>query len=161
MTTASKNISRADFSPHAFGLDDIAMAYLIDRMMKLPKDAASDLASLGEDIAKCKDQDTYIGILETMKEIIFPELIGKVRYGSAGSPEPTEKYQKYKDFIGGKIEELRKNAGMTQEALAEKSGLTQSHVSRLELGQHSPSRKTLEKIALALEVDVNVLDPCR
>ncbi|MDM8008608.1 MAG: helix-turn-helix transcriptional regulator [Phycisphaerae bacterium] len=48
---------------------------------------------------------------------------------------------------------------MVKKALASKSGLPQSHISRLEAGRHSPSHKTLEKLASALAVPVNRLDP--
>ena len=160
MATASKDISKADFSPNSFGHEDIATAFLLDRIKNLSKEAASDLVSLGEDIATCQDQETYIAILDAMREIIFPELIGKVNYGVAGTSAPTEKFQKYKSFLGNRIVELRKASGMTQGELAEKTGLTQSHVSRLEKGQHSPSRKTLEKIASAFGMEVSELDPC-
>jgi len=48
---------------------------------------------------------------------------------------------------------------MTQQQLAEKAGLPQSHISRLEAGMHSPSHKTLEKIAAAMEIAMGDLDP--
>ncbi|MBI4564588.1 MAG: helix-turn-helix transcriptional regulator [Planctomycetes bacterium] len=61
-------------------------------------------------------------------------------------------------WIGRKIRVLREKKGMTQEDLAERAGLTQSHVSRLEDGKHSPSNVTLRKIAKALRVSVHKID---
>ena len=58
-------------------------------------------------------------------------------------------------FIGSSVVVTR----VTQEQLAAKAGLPQSHISRLEGAKHSPSRATLEKIAAALEVPLSCLDP--
>ncbi len=44
----------------------------------------------------------------------------------------------------------RKNSGLTQKELAEKSGIAQGDISKLEKGLKNPSLKTLEKIANAL-----------
>jgi transcriptional regulator with XRE-family HTH domain len=67
-----------------------------------------------------------------------------------------------KSFAGAssppRIKDLRVNAHLTQEELAELSGLPQSHISRLESGKHSPSRITLEKLAQALNVGVEAFD---
>ena len=57
-----------------------------------------------------------------------------------------------KKLIGARIKELRKQAGLTQELLAERVGLDARHLSRLEVGRHFPSLDTLEKIAQALKV---------
>jgi transcriptional regulator with XRE-family HTH domain len=57
-----------------------------------------------------------------------------------------------KKLIGARIKELRKQAGLTQEALAEKVELDSRHVSRLEMGRHFPSLDSLERIALVLNV---------
>ena len=57
-----------------------------------------------------------------------------------------------KKFIGARIKELRKNAGLTQEQLAEQVGLDARHLSRLEVGRHFPSLDSLERIAQALNL---------
>lgn len=44
---------------------------------------------------------------------------------------------------------LREALGLTQEALADKTGTTASAISRLERGEHSPNLETLRKIAHA------------
>ncbi|OHB75234.1 MAG: hypothetical protein A2W31_11590 [Planctomycetes bacterium RBG_16_64_10] len=63
-------------------------------------------------------------------------------------------------FVSAKIRDCRKAAGLTQQQLEEKTGLPQSHISRLENGEHSPSHATLEKIAKALNMPVTMFDPC-
>ena len=70
-----------------------------------------------------------------------------------------DELQKWVDFVGGKIKELRKKFNLTQEKLAELAGIPQSHVSRLENGKHSPSHVTIEKLATALGVEASELDP--
>lgn len=45
------------------------------------------------------------------------------------------------------IIDARKASGMTQKDLAEKTGITQSDISRLENGNANPSLKTLQRLA--------------
>jgi len=47
---------------------------------------------------------------------------------------------------------LRKAAGLTQEQLAERSGLSQQYISRLEGGHRNPTVVTLHELAEALGV---------
>ncbi len=61
--------------------------------------------------------------------------------------------------VGRRIREFREAAGWNQSQLAEKAGLTQSHISRLENAEHSATNFTLEKIAKALGVPIARLDP--
>jgi len=57
-----------------------------------------------------------------------------------------------KKRIGARIKELRRQAGLTQEQLAERVGLDARHLSRLEVGRNFPSLDSLERIAVALNV---------
>jgi len=50
-----------------------------------------------------------------------------------------------------KLQEVRKFKGMTQKRLAFLANLSQSHISELENGIESPTLKTIENIADALE----------
>lgn len=45
------------------------------------------------------------------------------------------------------IIDARKNTGMTQKELAEKTGITQADISRLERGNANPSLRTLQRLA--------------
>ena len=45
------------------------------------------------------------------------------------------------------IIDARKTTGMTQKQLAEKTGITQADISRLENGSANPSLKTLQRLA--------------
>lgn len=57
---------------------------------------------------------------------------------------------------GKMLRRLRIDAGMTQDALAEKAGLSQTRLSRLENGYGQPSARTLEKILDALGYELAV-----
>ena len=48
------------------------------------------------------------------------------------------------------ILEARKEAGITQQELSERTGIAQGDISKLENGSANPSVKTLERIATAL-----------
>ena len=48
------------------------------------------------------------------------------------------------------IIDARKASGMTQKDLAEKTGITQGDISRLENGSANPSLKTLQRLADAM-----------
>ena len=52
--------------------------------------------------------------------------------------------------IGRRIEDLRKQAGLSQRDLAERCGIAQSTVYRIEAGKFSPRLDLLENIANAL-----------
>src|SRR2546423_337829 len=57
--------------------------------------------------------------------------------------------------FAARLTELREGAGMSQYALAKKSGLTKQAVSRLEMGTRSPTWDTVQLLALALDVEPN------
>ncbi len=52
------------------------------------------------------------------------------------------------------IKRLRKEQGLTQKALAKRTGGTREYIARLELGRHDPMFSTLVKLAKALKVPV-------
>lgn len=57
--------------------------------------------------------------------------------------------------VGLRIREIRLQRKMTQEQLGEKVGVTFSYIGRVERGQKNISLRTLGKIAIALDVNVN------
>lgn len=58
---------------------------------------------------------------------------------------------------GKKLKELRLLRGLTQKELAIKSDLTDAAIRNYELGNRSPSREQMRKIASALECDISAL----
>ena len=61
--------------------------------------------------------------------------------------------------FGRNIQRIRKKAGLTQEELAEKTGLSTTYIGYIEIGQKRPILRTLNKIATALGVKVRDLIP--
>ena len=62
-----------------------------------------------------------------------------------------------KKLLGKRIKELRKDAGLTQEKLAELIDIETTSLSGIESGRHFPSLPTLEKIAKNLNVELKSL----
>ena len=64
---------------------------------------------------------------------------------------------KHRRLLGEAIRSHRKQAGLSQEKLAEKSELSTVFISRVERGKESPTVDSLGKIAGALKVRVHEL----
>ena len=52
--------------------------------------------------------------------------------------------------------EARKNVGMTQKQLSERTGISQSDISKLENGDGNPSLKTLKRLASAMNMNLKL-----
>lgn len=132
----------------------MALAILVERIRSLPKDDKEDLYELMKEVPAADAdelQEIGIGILEILDQ--EPVTLSKV------DCDERDGLENWMTYVGTKIRQLREARGMTQVELASKSGLPQSHISRLEGLKHSPSRVTLEKIAKALDVKLSELDP--
>jgi DNA-binding XRE family transcriptional regulator len=163
MATLDKraNDTHCPGSPAEFTPQDIAVAFLVQRFRELSPEALRDIVSLMQ-LATSPDisEDDFRETIETVREILFPELIGDVqRVDVVPMERAPHRLRRRAEHIGKTIQKMRTEKGWTQTELAERSGLQQSHISRLEAGAHSPSWKTLEKIAGVLGVDVGQLDP--
>ena len=162
MATLSKEnktvhqISLADVGPA-----DVIVTWLLQRFKELPNESLKDIVSLIEMITNPETApEERDEIYETIREILFPQLIGTIYIGQAGQVEQTpDKVQSRINWVGSTVKNCRKEKGLSQMELAEKSGLRQPQISRLEMGVHSPSFKTLQKIANALGVAIGDLDP--
>ena len=114
---------------------------------------------------KSDDADERDEIALAIVEIVMPKLMG-VNHdpGMTASLDEDVDLQAEKSVsgyhanIGHEIRKRREAKRMTQERLAELSGLPQSHICRLEIGKHAPTRKTIEKIATALGVSPQEID---
>lgn len=162
MATLSKEnntvhqISLVDVGPA-----DVIVTWLLQRFKELPNESLKDIVSLIEMITNPETApEERDEIYETIREILFPQLIGTICIGQAGQVEQTpDKVQSRINWVCSTVKKCRKEKGLTQMELAEKGGLRQPQISRLEAGVHSPSLKTLEKIANALGIAVGDLDP--
>lgn len=54
--------------------------------------------------------------------------------------------------LGANLREARKQRGMSQEAVAERSGVHATEVSRIEAGKRDPRVSTVERLARAVKM---------
>lgn len=59
--------------------------------------------------------------------------------------------------VGLNLQALRRSKGLSQEELAHRSGVHQTYLSGVERGRRNPTIGLLDKIAAALEADVEDL----
>lgn len=134
----------------------LAVAVLRERIRELPKADRDDLYSLMPDLLgddPVAQRSAQMAIDEIMNQHSGRVLPASVAEGHG------DDLDSWLTFVSRRIKEQRTKAGMTQDQLAIKAGLPQSHISRLESMQHSPTAMTLEKIARALNVPASVFDP--
>ncbi|PRP92406.1 DNA-binding transcriptional repressor PuuR [Enhygromyxa salina] len=72
-------------------------------------------------------------------------------------PKSTPPLDSQRAAFGKHIRQLRKARGMTQEQLAERSGLSADTIRRLEHGAFSPSLDTIRKLTGGLDLLVSTL----
>lgn len=85
--------------------------------------------------------------MKTIKDAkTFDELLD-IKYGKPGTPKRDEFENKAKAFVVGEmIKDARKEAHITQEELARKTGTKKSYISRVENGKIDIQVSTLFKI---------------
>lgn len=66
--------------------------------------------------------------------------------------------QKTRDRIGLRIASLRKMKEWSQEELARRAGIQRSHLSRIEAGKYAVTLETIQAIAEALGMTVDIVD---
>lgn len=138
----------------------MAVTVVMDRIGRLTKEDRDDLFALVKELACATTDEDRIGIRDTMVEILDGRSGAVEPADLADASPPPERMHKWVDWVSKKIRDARTEAGLTQEQLAEKTGLPQSHISRIENARHSPARATIEKIANALNKPVTFFDPC-
>jgi DNA-binding XRE family transcriptional regulator len=139
---------------------EIMLAY-----RKLPPEKKKRVNALFTLLDKSDEDAEQLEIALAIAEIMAPRHIGITM--DAGSTVDLEagvtaathgKVDSYKKNIGDAIRKRREELDLTQEQLAERCGLPQSHICRLEIGKHAPTRSTIERIAKALETEPSKLD---
>jgi len=66
-----------------------------------------------------------------------------------------------KSRFGERLREVREKRGVSQERLAEVAGLHRTYVSLIERGERNVTIETIEKLAIALDVEIAQLMPRR
>lgn len=75
------------------------------------------------------------------------------------SPEARQELEVFEQAydIAAQVMKLREQNGLTQAELAERCGMDQADISRIERGSTSPTARTLQRIADALDADVRIV----
>lgn len=140
--------------------DELALALRViyKRISSLPTADRNDLKELFAEFAEAlavDDDERSESARKAIEEILngAPSKVIVMEI-----PEGTGKLRKWAEHIGKKTKQLRGAAGLTQEQLAEKTGIAQSYISRLEKCQHTPNALTLQKLAKGLGVPLSKLD---
>ena len=66
-------------------------------------------------------------------------------------------YKSLSDAFPSVLKQLREEKGLSQDTLADKAGLHRTYISLLESGKRIPSLDTLEKIAIAINIEPYLL----
>ena len=139
-------------------LAEMAIAATINRICELPLEDRNDFYELTRLLADVETQEDVESIRKAMLEIL-DQRDGRIEPLAPDSDQSGAENQNWREFSGQRVKEAREAAGLTQAELADRSGIPQSHISRIENAVHSPSRKTLERIAEALGIELKILDP--
>lgn len=159
MTAIKDSMEGVSLKPAEVRLQEAAIAVLVERIASLDKEVKDDLAAVLMEAIKCTGKQELREVEQTLKELIFPGLTGTLIKGQAGDADGAVKLEGWTKSVGEKIKQFREGKGWTQQDLAEKADMLQSHISKLETGQHSPSHKTLVALSKALGVEINQIDP--
>jgi DNA-binding XRE family transcriptional regulator len=142
--------------PNTLSHDDTFSTGLVRLIRGLPREDLVDVLELFKALSEA-ETDEEQSIVRAILEILDPPPMWVSRQELTESTGP--ELQSWIAYVSKRIRETRKAGGLTQQQLAERSGIPQSHISRLEAGKHSPSGLTLRKLAKALGVAVQVFDP--
>lgn len=133
----------------------------LNRFLGLPEKKQVRLMELVRLYQTASDEEEQQEIKCVMGEVLFrgQSAVKASPVGDDVTPDEKRKLQSHRNYVAQQIKKQRSKAGLTQVELAKKTGLPQTHICRLELGQHAPTYKTIERIAKVLGVDPGVLDP--
>lgn len=70
-----------------------------------------------------------------------------------------ERKQQVRDRLGLRIYQLRTMKQWSQEELARRAGLQRTHISRIEAGRYAVTIETVQAIAEAFDMTVDIVDP--
>lgn len=134
-----------------------SLALMFDRIQRLDDADSKDLFDAILSLREDPSEENRAAVHETIEEILCQNRPSVQCERSMLQETPASRWSNY---VATAVKKFRKESGLTQIGLASASGLQQSHISRIEKGEISPTRKTIEAIARGLGVDVSELDPC-
>ena len=148
----SMSIERASVS--------MAVGIVMDRVSRLDKHDQNDLFRLAKALPTARTDPEQEAIYGAMLEILEQDG-GSVKAMPEPGVDAGKRVTKWKRHVADRVKELRTAAKLTQDDLARKAELPQSHVSRIEQAHLAPSSKTIDRLAAALGVEPGKIDPSR
>lgn len=88
----------------------------------------------------------------------YGDVVGERRSGLSSEAKEQRKVFEQAYDVALQVIELREKHGLTQAQLAERCGVDQGDISRIERGSTSPTARTLQRIAEALDADVRLVN---
>ncbi|MEI7862799.1 MAG: helix-turn-helix transcriptional regulator [Planctomycetota bacterium] len=136
----------------------LAITVLMDRIMQLTAADRADLLALVSELHTAVAEEDRLVIGRAIREVIggTPGTVQRMDLG-ADKKKP-QGYKIWVEVVSKRVSDSRKKAKLTQDQLAAKTGLPQSHISRIEGAKLSPSNTTLAKIAVALNLPIDHFD---
>ena len=134
---------------------------LLDRLLRLRPTQQKRILQLVELYRNSVDTQESEEIGAALAEILFrnPPSVTASKIEDERSDDGGAALTQHRQYVGRQIKKRRHQLKVSQEELAQKAGLPQSHISRLETGKHAPTYLTIEKVAKALRVKPSQLDP--
>ncbi len=134
----------------------LAVAVMRERVQSLSREDSEDLYVLMPELLNGgpEEQESAMRAVNEILDQTSMQVVESDMTSIDGS-----ELNSWLEFVSKRIELARKEAKLTQAELAEKTGLDQSHISRLETAKYSPTSKTLDKIADATGKSACYFDP--
>ena len=155
---------QAKFTSASGGLEEealtMAVAIVAERIARLPEEDWQDLFELVKALTLAQCAEDFSAAVGGMREILDQQPQKVVAFLPPRG-EPSEALDRWTRHIAGAVRRRREHAHLTQQELAAKTGLTQSHISRIENAELSPSHRTVDRLAAALGVEPSEIDPTR
>lgn len=140
------------------GLDEFAVTALgvvLTRIHQLCDQDRNDLLEAVLSLKEDPSRENILAVKETFTEILKQAPVSVSPENLSRKPTVSN----WSAFVASRVKSLRRKAKMTQERLSVLTGLQQAHISRIERGEISPTRKTVEKLAEAFGVSISEFDP--
>ena len=138
----------------------LAIGIVIEQINRLSPSDKKDLFGLVKALSTAQSAEDLEAVRSGMLEILDQHEYSARPFEFPATESPGG-LAKWNQHVATKVRELREAANKTQACFAEETGLTQSHISRIENAELSPSHRTVEKLAAALGVDPAEIDPTR
>ena len=153
MTVVADKTKRSGLSP--------GKRAMLDRILGLRPTQQKRIWELVQLYQEAASKQEAIEIGEVVGEILFrdPNTCTAAPLEDEQSKDKGKALGRHRVYVGRQIRKHRQRLKMSQEKLAEKAGIPQSHVCRLETGKHAPTYLTIEKLAKAMNVEPSELDP--